>query len=84
MHPTRVSRKGARTAPAALSSSNIFLTEGARVQPHAFPMSFHSFLLCGAQALRGATRWTLDCCSPRALLHYQHSLLLIMRIRSHM
>ena len=81
MHPSLVFRKKVKTASVAFSSPNT-LWMGPRVlHPHAFPI-FHIALACGAQALHLATQPNPDCRTP--LAHNQHSLLSIIRTRSHM
>ena len=69
MQLTVVSRKKSRTAMVALVE---YFSDKGCFHLHAFPILFHIFLACGAQALHLAIWWNLDWRSP--LLHHQQLL----------
>ena len=61
MYPALVFRRKSRTASVAFSFHKL-LAEGALgcFHPHAFPVSFHAFLACGARVRHLVKRWWLD------------------------
>ena len=81
--PTLVSLRKASTASVDLSFHS-HLPEGALGCFHswAFPMSFHSRLICGFQALHSVNRWWRVCClSPPHHQHRSSSVLWILSFR---